>query len=173
MGGALERKAFGKHLAEFANIRDWIAESRVEIDQARLLVLRAAHRMDRQGNAAARVDVSAIKVVAARLQTRIVDRAIQVFGAMGLTPDTPLSYLWTWAVRCVFSTGQMKSTCVSYRDLNFQGRNAMWVEAPRISYLPTPSQRNEPCGAIEPQSAPAHRSRAPDNVSKDGFRDKG
>lgn len=86
---ALERKAFGKHLAQFANIQDWIAESRLEIDQARLLVLKAAHKMDRDGNAAAHVDVSAIKIVAARLQTRIVDRAMQVFGAMGLTADTP------------------------------------------------------------------------------------
>lgn len=102
---ALERKAFGKHLAEFANIQDWIAESRLEIDQARLLVLKAAHTMDRDGNAAARVDVSAIKVVAARLQTRILDRAMQVFGAMGLTPDTPLSYLWTWGRALRFFDG--------------------------------------------------------------------
>ncbi|RJF74077.1 acyl-CoA dehydrogenase family protein [Rhodopseudomonas palustris] len=102
---ALERKAFGRHLADYANIQDWIAESRLEIDQARLLVLRAAHRMDCEGNAAARVDVSAIKLVAARLQTRIVDRAMQVFGAMGLTPDTPLAYLWTWGRAMRFLDG--------------------------------------------------------------------
>jgi acyl-CoA dehydrogenase len=102
---ALEREAFGRHLAEFANIQDWIAESRLEIDQARLLVMQAAHRMDRAGNAAARVEVSAIKLVAARLQTRIVDRAMQVFGAMGLTPDTPLSYLWTWGRAMRFLDG--------------------------------------------------------------------
>jgi acyl-CoA dehydrogenase len=102
---ALERKAFGKHLSDFANIQDWIAESRLEIDQARLLVLKAAHKMDCEGNAAARVDVSAIKVVAARLQTRILDRAMQVFGAMGMTPDTPLSYLWTWGRALRFLDG--------------------------------------------------------------------
>ena len=102
---ALSRTAFGKHLSDFANIQDWIARSRVEIDQARLLVLRAAWRMDTQGNAAARVDVSAIKLVAADLQTRVVDRAIQVFGAMGLTPDTPLSYLWTWGRAMHFLDG--------------------------------------------------------------------
>jgi acyl-CoA dehydrogenase len=101
----LERKMFGKYLAEYANVQDWIAESRLEIDQARLLVMKAAHRMDREGNAAARVDVSAIKLVAARLQTRVVDRAIQVFGAMGLTPDTPLSYLWTWGRAMRFLDG--------------------------------------------------------------------
>ncbi len=92
----LERKAFGSHLTGFANIRDWIAHSRIEIDQARLLVLRAAWLIDRHGNSAARTEVSAIKVVAAQLQTRVVDRAMQVFGAMGLAPDTPLAYLWTW-----------------------------------------------------------------------------
>jgi len=102
---ALERRTFGKHLAEFANVQDWIAQSRIEIDQARLLVLRAAWLMDRAGNAAARVDVSAIKVIAAQLQTRVVDRAMQVFGAMGLTPDVPLSYLWTWGRALRFIDG--------------------------------------------------------------------
>ena len=91
---ALERQAFGKTLADFANVQEWIAESRLEIDQARLLVLRSAWLLD-QGHDA-RVDVSAIKVVAARLQTRVLNRAIQTFGAMGLSPDTPLAYFWTW-----------------------------------------------------------------------------
>ena len=102
---ALERRTFGKYLSDFANVQDWIAYSRVEIDQARLLVLRAAWLMDQQGNQAARIDVSAIKLVAARLQTRVLDRAIQVFGAMGLTPDTPLSYLWTWGRAMRFFDG--------------------------------------------------------------------
>jgi acyl-CoA dehydrogenase len=102
---ALERRTFGRHLAEFANVQDWIAQSRLEIDQARLLVLRAAWLMDRAGNAAARVDVSAIKVVAGQLQTRVVDRAMQVFGAMGLTPDVPLAALWTWGRALRFIDG--------------------------------------------------------------------
>ncbi|NMM36665.1 MAG: acyl-CoA dehydrogenase [Glaciimonas sp.] len=102
---ALERKTFGRFLSDYANIQDWIAESRLEIDQARLLVLHAASVIDRLGNQAARVDVSAIKVVAARLQTRVVDRAMQVFGAMGLTPDTPLAYLWTWGRAMRFLDG--------------------------------------------------------------------
>ena len=92
----LERHVFGKYLADFANVQEWIAESRLEIDQARLLVLRAAWRLDQAVHTHSRVDVSAIKVVAARLQTRVVDRAMQVFGAMGLSPDTPLAYFWTW-----------------------------------------------------------------------------
>jgi acyl-CoA dehydrogenase len=102
---ALERRAFGKHLSDYANVQDWIAHSRVEIDQARLLVLRAAWLIDQQGNQAARIDVSAIKLVAAMLQTRVLDRAIQVFGAMGLTPDTPLSFLWTWGRAMHFLDG--------------------------------------------------------------------
>ena len=93
---ALERSAFGARIADHANVRDWIALSRIEIDQARLLVQRAAWRMDRDGNAAAREDSAAIKLVTARLQTRVLDRAMQVFGAMGLSPDTPLARLWAW-----------------------------------------------------------------------------
>jgi len=102
---ALERRAFGKRLADQANIRDWIALSRIEIDQARLLVLRAADRIDREGNRAARVDVSAIKLLAGRLQTQVLDRAIQVFGAMGLTQDTPLAFLWSWGRALRFADG--------------------------------------------------------------------
>ena len=102
---ALERRAFGRVLGDFANVQDWIAHSRVEIDQARLLVLHAAWRMDTQGNAAARVDVAAIKLVAAQLQTRVLDRAMQVFGAMGLTPDTPLAQLWSWGRAMRFFDG--------------------------------------------------------------------
>lgn len=102
---ALERMAFGRHLSDFANVQDWIGHSRVEIDQARLLVLRAAWLMDSQGNAAARVDVSAIKLVAAQLQTRVLDRAMQIFGAIGLTPDTPLAALWSWGRALRFMDG--------------------------------------------------------------------
>ena len=95
---ALERITFGKHLSEFANVQDWIAESRIEIDQARLLVLQTAWLLDRGDVEAPRLraQVAAIKVVAARLQTRVMDRAMQVFGAMGLSPDTPLAGFWTW-----------------------------------------------------------------------------
>ena len=94
----LERQACGKYLADFSNVQEWIAESRIDIDQARLLALQAAWMLDQRGLDAGRVraQVAAIKVVAARLQSRVVDRAMQVFGAMGLSPDTPLAYFWTW-----------------------------------------------------------------------------
>jgi acyl-CoA dehydrogenase len=104
---ALERAAFGQRLGDFANVQDWLAESRIEIDQARWLVLHTAWLLDQAAipadptlttppSPALRAQVSAIKVVAARLQTRVVDRAMQVFGAMGLSPDTPLAALWSW-----------------------------------------------------------------------------
>ena len=102
---ALARQTFGRKLADNANIQDWIAKSRIDIDQARLLMLHAAWLMDEQGNKAARNAVSAIKVVAARLQNEVLDRAIQVFGAAGLTPDTPLSFLWTWGRALRFIDG--------------------------------------------------------------------
>ncbi|MCB8882044.1 acyl-CoA dehydrogenase family protein [Acidisoma cellulosilytica] len=102
---ALQRRVFGRALADFANNQDEIALSRIEIDQARLLCLRAAWRMDTDGNQAARVDVSAIKVVAARLQTRVLDRAMQMFGAMGLSNDTPLASLWSWGRALRFIDG--------------------------------------------------------------------
>jgi acyl-CoA dehydrogenase len=103
---ALERRAFGKYLADQANVQEWIAESRLEIDQARLLVLQVAWSLD-QGRTGRdlRSEVAAIKVVTARLQTRVADRAMQVFGAMGLSPDTPLAWLWTWGRALRFLDG--------------------------------------------------------------------
>ncbi|NMM81493.1 acyl-CoA dehydrogenase [Acidovorax sp. SRB_14] len=95
----LERQMFGRYESQFSNVQDWLAESRIEIDQARLLVLQTAWLLDQGGAvdaAQARTQVAAIKVVAARLQSRVVDRAMQVFGAMGLSPDTPLAQFWSW-----------------------------------------------------------------------------
>jgi acyl-CoA dehydrogenase len=102
---AREREAFGRKLHEHGTVAEWIALSRLEIDQARLLVLRAAWMIDRFGNKAARTEVSLIKVVVPRLQTTVLERAIQVFGAMGLTPDTPLAFLWSWGRALRFIDG--------------------------------------------------------------------
>ena len=93
---AISRVAFGKPLAEQANVAEWIALSRLEIEQARLLVLKAAWLMDAHGNKAARREVAMIKIIVPRIQVAIADRAIQVFGAAGLSPDTELPFLWTW-----------------------------------------------------------------------------
>lgn len=128
---ALERRAFGARIADFSNVQDWIAQSRVEIDQARLLVLRAAWRMDRDGNAAARTDAAAIKLVVAQLQTRVLDRAMQAFGAMGLSPDTPLARLWAWgrALRVMDGPDEVHLRTVAKEELrqarSLRGRNAL------------------------------------------------
>jgi acyl-CoA dehydrogenase len=97
--------AFGRHLSDFANVQDWIGHSRVEIDQAAPAGAARGLADGPAGNAAARVDVSAIKLVAAQLQTRVLDRAMQVFGAIGLTPDTPLAALWSWGRALRFLDG--------------------------------------------------------------------
>jgi acyl-CoA dehydrogenase len=102
---AAERETFGHKLHEHGTVAEWIALSRLEIDQARLLVLRAAWRIDQQGNRAARNDVAMIKVVVPRLQTTVLSRAMQVYGAMGLTPDTPLAFLWSWGRALQFIDG--------------------------------------------------------------------
>lgn len=102
---AQERKTFGQAISQHGTIRDWIAQSRIEIEQARLLVLRAAWLIDTVGAKAARKDISMIKVVAPQLHTRVTDRAMQVFGAMGLTPDTPLANSYTWGRALRFADG--------------------------------------------------------------------
>ena len=93
---ALSRITFGRPISDNSNIRDWIAKSRMEIDQTRLLALYASWFMDKKGNKEARNLISAVKVAAAQLQTRVLDRAMQIWGATGLTEDTPLAYLWSW-----------------------------------------------------------------------------
>ena len=90
-----ERKAFGKYLHQHGSVSEWIARSRIEIEQARLLVLKSAEMIDQLGAKGARKGISMIKVIAPTLLTTIADRAIQVFGAMGVSPDTPLADLYT------------------------------------------------------------------------------
>jgi len=94
---ANEREAFGGKLAEKQFVQDFIARSRMETDQARLLTLLAAWKMDTQGKKAARREISMIKVVAANVVMDVLDRAIQVHGALGLSDDTPLAGMWRFS----------------------------------------------------------------------------
>jgi acyl-CoA dehydrogenase len=94
---AQSRVAFGKKLADQGVVQDLIAESRIEIEQARLLVLKTAWLMDTVGNKGARIEISAIKVIAPRLACNVIDRAIQVHGGAGVSQDTPLAAMYAGA----------------------------------------------------------------------------
>jgi alkylation response protein AidB-like acyl-CoA dehydrogenase len=94
---ALARTTFGKPLADQGVVQDWIAESRVRIEQARLLVLKAAWLMDTVGNKGAHTEIQAIKIVVPSTVEWIVDKAIQAHGAAGVSQDTPLAHLWAAA----------------------------------------------------------------------------
>ena len=93
---ASARTAFGHKLAEMGGLRQDIARLRIDIDQARLLTLYAAHRMDTVGNKAARKEIAMIKVVAPNMALRVLDKAIQVHGAKGVSQDTGLAWAWAW-----------------------------------------------------------------------------
>jgi acyl-CoA dehydrogenase len=100
-----QRVAFGKPLADQGTIQAQVAESRIEIEQARLLTMKAAWLMDTVGAKGARFEIAAIKVVAARLATTVIDRAIQAFGAAGVSDDWPLASMYTHARTLHFVDG--------------------------------------------------------------------
>ncbi|MFM8235032.1 MAG: acyl-CoA dehydrogenase family protein [Actinomycetota bacterium] len=91
---SLTRNAFGKELARQGVIQDWIAQARINIDQARLLVLKTAWLIDNQGAKAARKEIAAIKVVVPRMAQEIIDNAIQAHGGAGVSQDTPLAAMY-------------------------------------------------------------------------------
>jgi acyl-CoA dehydrogenase len=99
------RVAFGKPLAEQGVIQEWIADSRIEIEQVRLLTLKAAWLMDTVGNKGARIEISAIKVAAPAMALRVVDRAIQAHGAGGVSADFPLAAMYAGLRTLRFADG--------------------------------------------------------------------
>ena len=94
---AKTRVAFGRPLADQGVVQELIANSRIEIEQARLLVLKTAWLIDELGAKGARTEIAAIKVAAPQVATHVIDRAIEVFGAAGVSDDTPLAYFYAWA----------------------------------------------------------------------------
>jgi acyl-CoA dehydrogenase len=115
----LSRHAFGGALAERGVVREWIARSRIEIEQVRLLVFRSAWLMDTVGNAAARMEVAAIKVAALEVAHKVVDRAVQAFGAAGVSDDTVLARLFaiTRALRIADGPDEVHLRTVARQEL--------------------------------------------------------
>ncbi len=117
---AHERDAFGGPLAEKQFVQDFIAQSRMEIDAARLMVLHAAWRMDTEGKRAARQDISMIKVIAAQMHQTVLDRAMQVHGALGMSDDVPLAAMWRqgrW-LRVADGPDEVHKMVIAVRELN-------------------------------------------------------
>ncbi|XP_052024346.1 acyl-CoA dehydrogenase family member 10 isoform X2 [Apodemus sylvaticus] len=104
----MSRVAFGKPLVEHSTILADIARSRVDIEQARLLVLKAAHLMDVAGNKAAALEMAMIKMAVPSMANQVIDRAIQAFGAAGLSSDYPLAQFFGWAQTLRLGDEQMK-----------------------------------------------------------------
>ncbi len=136
MARAAERKAFGRALVDYDATQQAIARSRIEIEQARLLVLRTAERLDRDGHDAAWRDVSMIKVAVPEMAQRIADRAVQLFGAMGGSDDAPIHHAFAMARLLRIADGPDE---VHLRQIFRQEPPARWtvaqspyVTAPRL-----------------------------------------
>jgi acyl-CoA dehydrogenase len=99
------RSPFGKPLAEQGVVQTWVADARINIDQARLYTFYAAWLMDTAGNKAARTEISGIKVAVPNMALEIIDHAIQTHGAMGVSQDTPLARMWSWIRALRFADG--------------------------------------------------------------------
>ncbi len=133
---AQERQTFGRYLSQHANVGDAIAESRIDIEQARLLVLKTAWLLDHVGARGARREIAMIKVVVPRMLCRVADRAIQVFGAMGLSPDTPLADLYTTGrtLRLADGPDEVHLRSVARAELRIgseqRGSSAAWLTPP-------------------------------------------
>jgi acyl-CoA dehydrogenase len=117
------RTAFGKPLADQGVIQDWIAESRVRIEQARLLVLKTAWLMDTVGNKGAHREIQAIKIVTPAMAEWVIDKAIQAHGAGGISQDFPLAHLWASARTLRFADGpdEVHKRSLARRELRSHG----------------------------------------------------
>ena len=120
---AKSRVAFGKPVSEQGVVMHAIAESRSEIEQSRLLVLKTAHMMDTVGNKIARKEISMIKVIAPNMAARVIDRAIQVHGGGGVTSDFPLSYAYGYARSLRLADGPDEVHRMSVAKLELRNKN--------------------------------------------------
>lgn len=123
-----KRIAFGKTLAQQGVVQDWIATSRIEIEQARLLTLKAAYMMDTVGNKAAKKEIAMIKVVAPNIALQVLDRAIQALGAAGVSDDFPLAAHWANArtLRLADGPDEVHKSAIAKMELKpYQELNAL------------------------------------------------
>lgn len=118
-----ERVAFGKPLAQQGVIQEWIANSRIEIEQARLLTLKAAYMMDTVGNKVAKQEIAMIKVVAPTMALQVLDRAIQSLGGAGVSEDFPLAALWANARTLRFADGPDEVHRAAIAKIELKGSN--------------------------------------------------
>jgi acyl-CoA dehydrogenase len=116
---ALARRAFGAPIAEHGSVQDWIAESRMRIEQARLLVLKTAWLMDTAGNRGAATEIAAIKAVVPEMACWVIDRAIQAYGGAGVSQDAPLASLYAHArtLRIADGPDEVHRRSVARREL--------------------------------------------------------
>ena len=123
---ANSREAFGGPLGEKQFVQDFIAKSRMEVDQARLLTLYAAWKMDNEGKRRARQEISMIKVVAANMVMDVLDRAIQVHGGLGMSDDTPLAGMWRFSRMLKVADGpdEVHKMVIARRELNRAAKRA-------------------------------------------------
>src|SRR4051795_11718219 len=123
---ANSREAFGGPLGDKQFVQEAIAASRMEIDQARLLTMYAAWKMDTEGKRAARQSISAIKIVAANMVMEVLDRSIQVHGSLGMTDDTPLAALWRFSrmLRLADGPDEVHKMVLARRELNRWAKSA-------------------------------------------------
>jgi acyl-CoA dehydrogenase len=136
---ANQRRAFGGPLGEKQFVQEFIASSRMEVDQARLLTLYAAWKMDTEGKRRARQEISMIKVVAANVVMDVLDRAIQLHGALGLSDDTPLASMWRFMrmLRVADGPDEVHKVVIARRELS---RAAKRVEAASEASSPQPAR---------------------------------
>ena len=130
----LKRVAFGKALAEQGTMRADIAKSRMEIEQARLLTLKAAYMMDKVGNKAARAEIAMIKVVAPNVALRVLDRAIQAHGGTGVSQDTFLAHAWAnvRTLRLADGPDEVHTEAVAKMELRKWGDRAIGSSGDRV-----------------------------------------
>ena len=154
---ALSRSAFGGEIAKQGVVREQIAESRMEIDQARLMVLKTADMIDKVGAKGARSEIAAIKVIAPRVALRVVDRAIQVHGGGGVSDDFPLARMYASlrTLRIADGPDEVHVRTVARQELG-EARAALGQSGAQRRA----SSRRRACGRVAPTSSAASAASA-------------